>query len=154
MRYPAQSDLWRLDLATKPRAKTNGKTITEMGKSRILATARQIMPLTLFPDTIRVEELRIVWIRQLGFWMNEVVSTMATDIGSVNCKTGMFFGNIHVQSLTGGREIFVENLLKKDVLKLRSLVEGIALSAREGLFINSENLEAEKQSLMKAGAIN
>ena len=152
MRYPALSDMWRLDMALRP--KTNGKAITEGGQSRILYSARQIIPLTLFPDQITVEELRIVWLRKMGPWMNEVVSIMATDIASVNCSTGLFFGYIHVQSLTGGPEILVDNLLKKDVLEIRSLVEGIAMSAREGLKVNGENLEAEKQSLIQAGTVN
>ena len=152
MRYPALSDMWRLDMALRP--KTNGKAITEGGQSRILYSARQIIPLTLFPDQITVEELRIVWLRKMGPWMNEVVSIMATDIASVNCSTGLFFGFIHVQSLTGGPEILVDNLLKKDVLVIRSLVEGIAMSAREGLKVNGENLEAEKQSLIQAGTVN
>ena len=152
MRYPALSDMWRLDMALRP--KTNGKAITEGGQSRILYSARQIIPLTLFPDQITVEELRIVWLRKMGPWMNEVVSIMATDIASVNCSTGLFFGFIHVQSLTGGPEILVDNLLKKDVLVIGSLVEGIAMSAREGLKVNGENLEAEKQSLIQAGTVN
>ena len=152
MRYPALSDMWRLDMALRP--KTNGKAITEGGQSRILYSARQIIPLTLFPDKITVEELRIVWLKKMGPWMNEVVSIMATDIASVNCSSGLFFGFIHVQSLTGGPEILVDNLLKKDVLVIRSLVEGIAMSAREGLKVNGENLEAEKQSLIQAGTVN
>ena len=152
MKYPALSDMWRLDMALRP--KTNGKIVTEGGQSRILYSARQIIPLTLFPDQITVEELRIVWLRKMGPWMNEVVSIMATDIASVNCSTGLFFGYIHVQSLTGGPEILVDNLHKKDVLEIRSLVEGIAMSAREGLKVNGENLEAEKQSLIQAGTVN
>ena len=152
MNYPALSDMWRLDMALRP--KTNGKIVTEGGQSRILYSARQIIPLTLFPDQITVEELRIVWLRKMGPWMNEVVSIMATDIASVNCSTGLFFGYIHVQSLTGGPEILVDNLHKKDVLEIRSLVEGIAMSAREGLKVNGENLEAEKQSLIQAGTVN
>jgi len=152
MKYPALSDMWRLDMALRP--KTNGKIVTEGGQSRILYSARQIIPLTLFPDQITVEELRIVWLRKMGPWMNEVVSIMATDIASVNCSSGLFFGYIHVQSLTGGPEILVDNLLKKDVLVIRSLVEGIAMSAREGLKVNGENLEAEKQSLIQAGTVN
>src|SRR3989344_1650877 len=152
MKYPALSDMWRLDMALRP--KTNGKIVTEGGQSRILYSARQIIPLTLFPDQITVEELRIVWLRKMGPWMNEVVSIMATDIASVNCSTGMFFGHIHVKSLTGGPEIMVDNLLTRHVLEIRSLVEGIALSAREGPKVNGEDAETEKRSLMTAGAIN
>jgi len=157
MRYPALSDRWKLDMALKTRpngSDGHGRTITDIGQSRVLASAKQIMPFTLFPDTLVVEELRIIWLRQMGFWMNEVVSIMATDIASVNCSTGMIFGHIHVKSLTGGPQILVNNLLKKDVLLIRSLVEGIALSAREGLVVSEKNLDQEKNSLMKAGAIN
>lgn len=146
--------MWRLNMATKGRNNGNGKTITQLGQSRILYTAKQVVPLTIFPDQITVEELRIIWIKKMGPWMNEVISIMATDIASVNCSTGLFFGYIHVQSLTGGPEILVDNLLRHDVLEIRSLVEGIALSAREGLYINEGDLEAEKRSLMSAGAIN
>lgn len=146
--------MWRLNMATKARSNGNGKTITQLGQSRILYSAKQVVPLTIFPDQITVEELRIIWIKKMGPWMNEVVSIMATDIASVNCSTGLFFGYIHVQSLTGGPEILVDNLLRHDVLEIRSLVEGIALSAREGLYINEGDLEAEKRSLISAGAIN
>ena len=152
MNYPAQSSLWRLDMALKPR--TNGETITQHGHSRVLAEAKQPFPIVLFPSTIIVEELRIIHLRKMGPWMDDVISIMATDIASVNCSTGLIFGHIHVKSLTGGPQIMVENLFKRDVLKIRSLIEGIALSAREGLKVNGESLEAEKQSLMRAGTIN
>jgi len=152
MNYPAQSSIWRLDMATRPR--TNGETITQLGQSRVLAEAKQPFPISLFPDRIIVEELRIIHLRKIGPWMEDVISIMATDIASVNCSTGLIFGHIHVKSLTGGPQIMVENLFKRDVLKIRSLVEGIALSAREGLKVNGESLETETQSLMKAGTIN
>src|SRR3990167_5315748 len=152
MRYPALSDMWRLDMALRP--KTNGKAITEGGQSRILYSARQIIPLTLFPDQITVEELRIVWLRKMGPWMNEVVSIMATDIASVNCSSGLFFGYVHIQSLTGGPEILVDNLHKRDVYRIMSLVEGIAMSAREGLRIEGQTLEEQKHNLLAAGQVN
>ena len=149
MKYPAQSDLWRLDYVTKARPITNSG-----GQSRVLGRFRQIFMFTLFPDDLLVEELRIVWINRMGPWANKVVSIMATDIACVYAAADPFYGHIHVQSLTGGPKIFVDNLLKKDVLKIRSLVEGIALSAREGLKINGGDLEMERQNLMEAGAVN
>src|SRR3990167_6844659 len=148
MNYPAQSNLWRLNMATKPKA--NGETVLQSGHSRTLARSRQVFPLTLFRDEILIEEMRIVWLRKMGPWAEEIVSIMATDIASVNCASGLLFGFIHVQSLTGGPEIFVDNLLKNDVHKIRSLVEGIAMSAREGLKIDDSSLEGEKHSLLQA----
>ena len=152
MNYPAQSDIWKLKVASgNP---TNGTHITQIGKSRILFRVKQVFPMNLFPSELIVEELRIVCLKQLGPWTNEILSIMATDIASVNSSNGLFFGHIHIKSLTGGPEITVDSLRRKDVLRVRSLVEGIALSAREGLMVQSENLETEKQSLYQAGSIN
>lgn len=153
MNYPAQSDIWRLQTASgNP---TKGKhNITQMGKSRILFRTRQVFPIILFPSELIIEELRIVCLKQLGPWSNEILSIMATDIASVNSSSGLFFGHVHIKSLTGGPEIMVDSLKRRDVLRVRSLVEGIALSAREGLTIQSENLETERQSLYQAGEVN
>lgn len=148
MEYPALSDLWKIKTLSQ------SKKVLSGGRSRVLFRAKQVFPITLFPDELRVEELRIVWLRQKGFWTSEVVSIMATDIASVNASNGPLFGHVHVQSLTGGPEIMVDSLLRKDVYAIRSLVEGIALSAREGRSIQTDNLEAEKQSLYQAGRVN
>lgn len=154
MNYLALSDMWRLDRALKLKNTTNSGQIVPNSRSRILARARQVFPLTLFPDEIIVEELRIVWFRKQGPWSYEVVSIMATDIASVNAASGPFFGHIHVQSLTGGPEITVDNLSRKNVYTIRSLVEGIAMSAREGLAVENANIESERRNLMQAGQIN
>lgn len=147
MKYLTQTDVWRLDNIMK------AKPITEHGQSRILGRFRQIFPLTLFPDELIIEELRIVWVKKNGPWMNEIVSIMATDIACVNSSSGPFFGHIHVQSLTGGPEILVDALTRGTVLTARSLIEGIALSAREGLRIVQNNIESERASLLRAGEV-
>lgn len=151
MNYPALSDIWRLNMAN---GGSTGKHITQTGQSRILYRAKQVFPLILFPSEIIIEELRIVCNKQLGPWTNEILSIMATDIASVNASSGLFFGQIHIKSLTGGPEIFVDSLQKRDVLRVRSLVEGIAMSAREGLTVSAQDLETEKLSLYQAGKVN
>ena len=120
----------------------------------MLGRFHQIFPLSLFPDQLIVEELRIVWVKKNGPWSNEVISIMATDIACVNSSCGPFFGHVHIQSLTGGPEIMVESLVRRDVYKIRSLVEGIALASREGLEIEHRNLETEREYLMRAGSIH
>lgn len=150
MNYPAQSDIWRLKMATR----ADNKPITSLGSSRILFRAKQVFPMNLFPSELIVEELRIVCLKQLGPWQSAILSTMATDIASVNASSGMFFGHIHIKSLTGGPEIMVDSLKRGDVFRIRSLVEGIAMSAREGLSVQGTDLETEKESLYRAGAVN
>lgn len=154
MNYLAQSNLWRLE-AAKPRQNANGTIAAgSNGKSRIMHRATQVFPFTLFPSQLVVEEHRIIWLKKLGPWMEEVISIMATDIASVNCTSGLLFGNVHVQSLTGGPEILIDNLPKKDVYKIMSLVEGIAMSAREGVKIEGQNLQEQKENLLAVGKIN
>lgn len=130
------------------------KKITQIGKSRILFRTRQVFPIILFPSELIIEELRVVCLKQLGPWSNEILSIMATDIASVNAASGLFLGHIHVKSLTGGPEILVHSLKRRDVYRVRSLVEGIAMSAREGLTVQGEDLEEERQSLYRAGEVN
>lgn len=140
---------WQLEQALKPR------TILDQqpGQSRLLGKISQIFPLTLFPDELIVEELRVVWIKKLGPWTNEIVSIMATDIACVYASRGLLFGHIHVKSLTGGPDIFLDKITRFNAYKTRSLIEGIALSAREGLKIQSTSLATERASLMHAGTI-
>lgn len=147
MRTLAQSDLWRFDQVVKSKPQISN------GTSRVLGKFRQIFPITLFPDQLIVEELRIVWVKRNGPWANEVISIMATDIACVNSSCGPFFGHIQIKSLTGGPEILVDSLTRKNVYRIRSLVEGIALASREGLQIESADLEAERQNLYRAGEI-
>lgn len=147
MKYPTQSDLWKLDHVM------SAKPITADGKSRVLAQFRQIFPLTLFPDDLIVEELRVIWVKREGPWTKEIVTIMATDIACVYASGGLFFGHVHVRSLTGGPEIFIKHLQRADAFKIRSLVEGIALTSREGLKVEHSDLETEKASLLRAGEI-
>jgi len=152
MNYPAQSNLWRLDTAIRP--KTNGKTLIANGEPRTLARANQVFPLSFFPDQIIVEEMRIVWIKKMGPWSEEIISIMATDIASVNCASGLLFGFIHIQSLTGGPQILVDNLPKRDVYKIMGLIEAIAMTAREGLIVEGSNFEEKRGNLLAAGQVS
>lgn len=149
MKTLAQSDIWRLHEAMRPKP-----TLAIDGTSHVLSRFQQIFPLTLFPDELIVEELRIVWVQNNGFWSKQIITIMATDIACVYAASGLLFGSIHIKNLTGGPEIYLDNLHRHDVFRVRSLIEGIALAFREGLKIENSNLETEKQNLQRAGAIN
>lgn len=148
MNYVAQSDIWQLDQALRI-----GQLARQTSESRVLARFKQVFPLALFPDDLILEELRIVWVHKYGPWTDEVISIMATDIASIDASSGPLFGHIHIKSLTGGPEIFMDNLYRGDVYKIRCLVEGISLSSRVGLKVDGEDLETKRESLAKAGLV-
>lgn len=150
--YLTQTGIWRFNIADK--GYPYGKYVNNQYKSRILYRAKQVFPVVLFPSEIIVEELRIIHIKQMGPWTSDVFSIMATDIASVEAANGLLIGHIHIKSLTGGPEIFVDTLSKRDVYRIRGIVEGIAMSAREGLKVKSQDLETERQSLYQAGRVN
>ncbi len=148
MQYPAESDLWRLNYTIKPKP-----ILVSDDQSRVIGRFRQVFPLTLFPDELVIEELRIVWVKNKGPWTNEIISIMATDIASVNASRGLLLGHVHIKSLTGGPQILVDNLARSNVFKIRSFIEGIALASREGLKIEHKDLETERASLLAAGEV-
>lgn len=148
MNYLARSDMWEIDQALRM-----GQLAVPTDQSRVLARFKQIFPLALFPDNLIIEELRLVWVHKEGPWADEVISIMATDIASIDASSGPLFGHIHIKSLTGGPEIFIDNLYRADVYKIRCLVEGISLSARAGLKVNQEDLDNKRSFLAEAGSV-
>lgn len=148
MNYLAQSNLWQLDQAFNAR-----RAMELTDQSRVLAKFKQIFPLVLFRDEIIIEELRIIWVHKDAPWADEVISIMATDIASIDASAGPFFGRVHIKNLTGGPEIYVENLFRSDVYKIRCLVEGITLTARAGLRVDDDDLKSKIEHLATAGSV-
>lgn len=148
MDYLAKSNIWQTDQALR-----TGQLIAATDQSRVLARFKQIFPLALFPDELIVEELRIIWVHKDAPWSDEIISIMSTDIASIDASAGPFFGRIHIKSLTGGPEIMIDNLLRKDVYRIRCLVEGVSLSARAGLKVDDEDLDMKREFLARAGSV-
>ena len=149
MKYLALTDGWQFDRLIKTKSQTAAN-----GQSRILERVHQIFPMTLFPDELIVEELRVVWIRRRGPWTSELVSIMATDIACVYATRGLIFGSLHIKNITGGPEICLDSLLGRDAYKIRNLVEGIALASREGLQLErTVNLDKERNEILRVGQV-
>lgn len=148
MQFPAQSDIWKLEQAF------NNRLAAKLGnKSQELARFRQVFPLALFPNEVIIEEHRVVLVQNKGPWTDCVITIMATDIACVNASTGPLIGQVHVKSLTGGPEIYIDKLHKHHVYQVRGLIEGIVLVSRGGLEINEENLEVKREALLRAGQV-
>ncbi len=149
MQFLAQSNLWQLERANNhPFPATAAAT-----PSRVLAKFNQIFPLSLIPDDLIIEERRIVWVKRNGIWSDEIISIMATDIACVEASAGPFFGHIHIKSLTGGLEIILDHISRKDAFQIRNFVEALALSARAGRNLEHDDLDLEKNQLLEMGRV-
>lgn len=151
MQYLAGSNLWQLDRANN---RPISPTVSDSEiSSRVLAKFSQVFPLSLIPDDLIIEEMRIVWVKRNGIWSDEIISVMATDIACVEASAGPFFGHVHIKSLTGGLEITLEHLFRSDAFQIRNLVEALALSARSGKSLERDDLDLEKRQLYEMGRV-
>lgn len=123
-------------------------------QARCLGRFKQIFPLTLFPDELIIEEHRVVLVINRGPWIQELLTTMATDIASVDSSTGPLFGHIHIKSLTGGPDIFLDRMTRGDVLKARYMVEGVILLSRRGETMKYTDLDEGRSMIISKGKIN
>lgn len=149
MKFEALTDGWRFDRVITPQS-----IPSPAEQSRVLGHFAQVFPFSLFPDQLIIEELRVIWIKRMLPWASEIISIMATDIACVNASRGPFFGHVQIKSVTGGPEILVDSLWGREAYKVRDLVEGLAMSSREGLKIEHQaNLAQERKDLLRAGQI-
>ncbi|MCR4324643.1 MAG: hypothetical protein NUV69_03065 [Candidatus Curtissbacteria bacterium] len=146
MKYVTQTDLWRYYEVPKMRAKS-GDADT---KVRLLGRFKQVYPISLFPGEIVVEPGRVVWIKRNGPWQDEIITIMASDIATVYASSGLFFGRVHIKSTTGGPEIFLDKIARRDAYEVRNLVEGIALGYRDNPRVDYQNVTAGRQQLLEA----
>ena len=115
-----------------PKAKT--KPLKEnYYHSRVLGKFRSVFPFEFFPDELIISERRVIWIHRYGFWMNRVVSVLHQDIADIEASSGPFFGHLHIRNFTGGEEIVMEHLWKKDLQKARDLTELLMMKHRVGI---------------------
>lgn len=101
--------------------------------TKVLAHFKSAFPFELFRDELIVSERRVIWIHRYGPWMNRVISVLFQDMADIEASSGPFIGHLHIRNFTGGEEIVMEHLWKKDLLKARDLVESLMLRKRVGL---------------------
>jgi hypothetical protein len=109
--------------------------------SAVLAEFKSIFPFELFPDELIVEEKRIIWIHRFGPKMCEVVTLLPEDINRVEASTGPFFGHIHISIPRHDIEVLIERLSRKEALRSRDLIDGLATAARQSLRIEGSTKE-------------
>lgn len=101
--------------------------------TKILGKYKSVFPFEFFPDELIVSERRVIWIHRYGPGMSRVISVLHQDIADIEASHGPIFGHLHIRNFTGGEEIVIEHLWRKDVQKARDLVESMMLARRVGV---------------------
>lgn len=107
--------------------------IKDLYHSKLLGHFKSAFPFELFRDELIISERRVIWIHRYGPWMNRVISVLYQDMADIEASSGPLIGHLHIRNFTGGEEIVMEHLWKKDLQKARDLVESLMLRKRVGL---------------------
>lgn len=96
----------------------------------VLAAARTVFPMKLFPDRVVVDRTKITIIKRDFFWSGNVVSIRIEDILNVGCGVGPLFGSITISSrVMNSVDHFEINFLwRNEAMYLKDIIQGYMIA--------------------------
>lgn len=93
---------------------------------QLLANARTVFPITLFPDSVIVDRTKISIIKRDFFWTSNTVSFQIEDILNVSCSIGPLFGSLTLASrvMSTVDHFQINYLWRGDAIFLKHLIQG------------------------------
>jgi len=110
----------------------------------VLATARGVFPMTLFPDKITLDRTKVTIVKRDFFWTSNVVSIRIEDVLNVTCGTGPLFGSITVSSrvMNSIDHYEVNFLWRNEAIYLKSIIQGYVIAKHNK--IDTANLSRQE----------
>jgi hypothetical protein len=92
----------------------------------VLASARTVFPVTLFPDSIVVDRTKLTMTKRDFFWTSNVISFQIEDVLNVSCGTGPLFGSLTIASrvMSTVDHYQINYLWRNDAIFLKNLIQG------------------------------
>lgn len=96
----------------------------------IIAGANTVFPITLFPDTIVIDRVKVTIIRRNFFWSEDVTSVRIQDILDVSASVGPLFGSltIAIRMIGAVNHFQVNYFWRKDVMYLKHIIQGYVIA--------------------------
>lgn len=104
----------------------------------VLASARTVFPMKLFPDRVILDRTKITIVRRDFFWSSNVVSIRIEDVLNVTCGMGPLFGSISISSrVMNSIDHFEINFLwRSDAMQLKDLIQGYVIAKHNKINTN------------------
>lgn len=114
-------------------AKTNAslRELTDVAKNAqdVLISASTIFPLTIFPDTIAIDRVKVNVKRRMFFKLSTTTSIQIDDILNAEVSVGPFFGALKIWTRFFSNEPLVVNYLRRDdALALKRILQGFIIA--------------------------
>lgn len=93
---------------------------------QVLASARTVFPVTLFPDSIVVDRTKISITKRDFFWTSNVISFQIEDVLNVGCAVGPLFGSLTIASrvMSTVDHFQINYLWRNEAIFLKHLIQG------------------------------
>ncbi|MBW7955353.1 hypothetical protein H3C66_01330 [Patescibacteria group bacterium] len=114
----------------------NQKKLTQLEtvSTRPLLVIQTVFPFRFFPCTISLDRQKLTISDTFFFFSKEVENYLAKDIVSVSTTEDLLFGSLSIVSGQRiNKEVTITHLWKEDARRLRRMVEGMLIAAREGI---------------------
>ncbi len=102
----------------------------------VLITASTIFPLTLFPDTISIDRVKVNVKRRMFFRLSTTTSMQIEDILNAEVSVGPFFGTLKIWTrfFSNSDEPLVINYLSRDdAFALKRVIQGFIIARQKEL---------------------
>lgn len=153
--FPSVSELFGIN-ARDEKADTKKEDLSQMvtRSHEILASARTVFPLTIFPDDVVLDRSKVTIIMRKFFWVENVVSIRIEDILNVSAGVGPFFGSLNISSrVMNSIDHFPVNFLwRSDARRLKCLIQGYVISRHDKIDLSHLSKDELCATLMELGA--
>jgi hypothetical protein len=120
---------------------------------QVLASARTVFPMTLFPDSIIVDRTKISIIKRDFFWTSNVISFQIEDLLNVSCAVGPVFGSLTIASrvMSTVDHFYINYLWRGDALFFKSLIQGHIIAKNNKLETDHLTRQETIDTLLELG---
>lgn len=153
---PAGDIMNSLTLAKHNKTLQQATDLKKMVKesSEVLASARTVFPMTLFPDSIIVDRSKITIVKRDFFWTSRVISIQIEDILNVESGVGPFFGSLNVASrvMSTVDHFRIDYFWRSDAIFLKHLIQGYVIAKHNKIDTNQLTREEVVETLTELGS--
>ena len=103
----------------------------------VLASARTVFPMSLFPDTVILDRTKVTIIKRSSFMSESVISIRIEDVLNVSASTGPFFGSLNIASrVMSSTDHFQINFFwRKDAAHLKHIIQGYVIAQHNNISV-------------------
>jgi hypothetical protein len=121
--------------------------------NQVLASARTVFPVTLFPDSIIVDRTKVSIIKRDFFFTSNVISFQIEDILNVSCAVGPLFGSLTIASrvMSTIDHFNINYLWRNDALFIKNLIQGHIIAKNNKLETEHLSIKETIDALWELG---